>query len=428
VASRVETTKQVVAAIRAADPRPRVLVNGSAIGFYGDRGDEILDEGATAGRDFLADLVVAWERAARDATEVTRVVLFRTGLVLAGDAPAQIALRAQGIKVELGIDLLQRIVRAYPDVAVMMVTAAVDTHLAVQAMKLGAYDYVTKPFNLEELSVHVEKALERRQLLLENREHHRLLEQRVAEQTQEIRAHLALERQRRAELHHTLNLLEESYHDTIDALIMALDYRDNETQGHTQRVSVYTVELAQALGVGGSEMETIKRGAILHDIGKIGVSDTILRKPAKLTEQEWVEMKRHVEYGYNMLKDIAFLQDAAKIVLHHHERYDGGGYPNGLAAEQIPPGARIFMIADAFDAMTSNRSYRQAMAAEEALAEILRNSGTQFDPAAVRAFLSVYQERFVGSVLPGKDGASGQRLSESLKRAILEAAGLEKGP
>ncbi len=293
-----------------------------------------------------------------------------------------------------GIDLLQRIVRTYPDVAVIMLTAAVDTHLAVEAMKLGAYDYVTKPFHLEELSVHVEKALERRQLLLENREHHRLLEQRVAEQTQEIRAHLALERQRREELHHTLNLLEESYHDTIDALIMALDYRDNETQGHTQRVSVYTVELAQALEVSGSELETIKRGAILHDIGKIGVSDTILRKPAKLTEQEWVEMKRHVEYGYNMLKDIAFLQDAAKIVLHHHERYDGLGYPNKVSNGSVLFGARIFVVADTFDAMTSERPYRKALPYDQVKAEIVRCSGTQFDPRVVETFAAIPKERW----------------------------------
>jgi len=135
-----------------------------------------------------------------------------------------------------GIDLLQRLVQGYPETAVVMLTAAADAQIAVQAMKLGAYDYITKPFNLEELAVHVEKALERRLLLVENRAYHRSLEERVAEQTREIREHLQLERRRREELNHTLTLLEQSYTDTIDALIMALDYRDNETQGHTQRV------------------------------------------------------------------------------------------------------------------------------------------------------------------------------------------------
>ena len=308
-----------------------------------------------------------------------------------------------------GIDLLQRIVPTYPDVAVIMLTAAADTHMAVHAMKLGAYDYVTKPFNLEELSVHVEKALERRQLLMENRAHHRLLEQRVTEQTQEIREHLRLERQRREELHHTLNLLEQSYYATIDALIMALDYRDNETQGHTQRVSVYALEMARTLGVSGSDLETIKRGAILHDIGKIGVSDAILRKPEKLTQQEWVEMKKHVQYGYEMLKDIAFLQDAAKIVLHHHERYDGLGYPTGVSNGSVLFGARIFVVADTFDAMTSERPYRKALPYEQVRAEISRCSGSQFDPLVVDTFLGVPKPRW-----------------EELRQTVDEALALRK--
>ncbi|HET8761620.1 MAG TPA: HD domain-containing phosphohydrolase [Nitrospiria bacterium] len=293
-----------------------------------------------------------------------------------------------------GIDLLKRLVLSYPEIAVVMLTAAADTQVAVQAMKLGAYDYITKPFNLEELTVHVEKALERRQLLVENRAYHRSLEQRVAEQTREIREHLQLERRRREEINHTLTLLERSYTDTIDALIMALDYRDNETQGHTQRVSVYTVELAERMGVSAADLETIKRGAVLHDIGKIGVPDTILRKPAKLTDAEWTEMRRHVQYGYGMLKDIAFLRDAAKIVLHHHERYDGLGYPNQASRNEILFGARIFVVADTFDAMTSERPYRKALPYQDARAEILRCAGTQFDPRVVDTFLGVAPVRW----------------------------------
>ncbi len=294
-----------------------------------------------------------------------------------------------------GIDLLKRLVQAYPETAVVMLTAAADTQVAVQAMKLGAYDYITKPFNLDELTVHVEKALERRQLFVENRAYHRSLEQRVAEQTREIREHLVLERHRREELDHALTLLELSYNDTIDALIMALDYRDNETQGHTQRVSVYSVELAERLGVNGADLETLKRGAILHDIGKIGVPDTILRKPSKLTDAEWTEMRRHVQYGYEMLKDIAFLQDAAKIVLHHHERFDGLGYPNKASRENILFGARIFVVADTFDAMTSERPYRHALPYDDAQAEISRCAGTQFDPRVVDTFLNVPPRRWM---------------------------------
>jgi putative nucleotidyltransferase with HDIG domain len=176
---------------------------------------------------------------------------------------------------------------------------------------------------------------------------------------------------------------------------MALDYRDNETQGHTQRVSVYTVELAKRLDVDGADLEIIKRGAILHDIGKIGVSDTILRKPAKLTDAEWFEMRRHVQYGYEMLKDIAFLRDAAKIVLHHHERFDGMGYPNGASRDEILFGARIFVVADTFDAMTSARPYRRALSYDDAQAEIARCAGTQFDPRVVDTFLKVPPTRWL---------------------------------
>ena len=293
-----------------------------------------------------------------------------------------------------GIDLLQRIAKVHPDIAVLMLTAASDTSNAVHAMKLGAYDYIVKPASLEALSIHVEKALERRQMVLENREHHRLLEQRVAEQTQEIREHLRQEQRRREELHHALGLLERSYQDTIEALIMALDYRDNETQGHTQRVAVYTEELAATLGLNHAERETLKRGAILHDIGKIGVSDSILRKPGKLTDAEWIEMKKHVQYGYEILKDIVFLRDAAEIVRHHHERYDGKGYPNGFSNGSVLFGARVFVVADTFDAMTSERPYRKALSYDAARDEIARCSNTQFDPRVTEAFLSIHPTRW----------------------------------
>jgi HD-GYP domain-containing protein (c-di-GMP phosphodiesterase class II) len=175
----------------------------------------------------------------------------------------------------------------------------------------------------------------------------------------------------------------------------------------------------------------ISWGALLHDVGKIAIPDLILRKPDRLTEEEWVTMRSHPQAGSDILMEVDFLAPAAAMVYAHHERYDGGGYPRGLVGEQIPLGARIFMIADAFDAMTSDRVYRRAMPAEEALAEILRNSSTQFDPAAVRAFLSVYQKRFVGTMRHRQFGdrslVSGARmeLSESLKKAIAEAAGLD---
>jgi putative nucleotidyltransferase with HDIG domain len=176
------------------------------------------------------------------------------------------------------------------------------------------------------------------------------------------------------------------------------------------------------------EGRNIYWGALLHDVGKIAVPDVILRKPGSLTDDEWVTMRGHTRAGYEILQKVSFLTTASEMVYSHHERFDGSGYPRGIAGEEIALGARIFAIADAFDAMTSDRTYRNALPAEEALAELLRNSGTQFDPSAVRAFLSVYQKRFVGTVhhrhLSGAPGGPSE-LSEALKQAIAEAAGLD---
>jgi putative nucleotidyltransferase with HDIG domain len=219
--------------------------------------------------------------------------------------------------------------------------------------------------------------------------------------------------------------LDKAYDGTLRSLVAALDARDSETGGHSSRVADLTAAIAEEMGISRDteEGKIIAWGALLHDVGKIAVPDAILRKPGKLDEAEWVEMRSHARAGFDIVKGVEFLAPAAEIVLAHHERFDGGGYPRGLAGEEVPLGARIFMIADTFDAITSKRPYKEAIPAEEALAEILRHSGTQFDPAAVRAFLRVYQARFVGS-----SPRSGPRpqLSESLKQAILEAAGLEK--
>ncbi len=217
-----------------------------------------------------------------------------------------------------------------------------------------------------------------------------------------------------------------AYDGTLRSLVAALDARDSETAGHSERVADLTMAIATEMGI---EQDTeqwrhLSWGALLHDVGKIAIPDAILRKPSRLTEEEWEAMRTHPHAGHEILQGVDFLAPAAHIVLAHHERFDGTGYPNRLVGEEIPLGARIFMIADAFDAMTSERTYRRAMPAEEALVEILRNSGSQFDPAAVSAFLGVYQKRFVGSE---RARLHGRQLSDSLKKAIVEAAGLEKG-
>ena len=188
------------------------------------------------------------------------------------------------------------------------------------------------------------------------------------------------------ELEGALRERERTYDTTLVALANALDVRDSETGGHSDRVLRYMELIIKELGISGSDVAFLRRGALLHDIGKIGVPDHILRKPAALSESEWATMRKHPEYGARIISGIPFLEDVARIVRHHHERWDGNGYPDRLRGEEIPLGARVFAIADSFDAMTSDRPYRRAMSVEAACGEITRCRGTQFDPAIVDAF------------------------------------------
>jgi HD-GYP domain-containing protein (c-di-GMP phosphodiesterase class II) len=188
--------------------------------------------------------------------------------------------------------------------------------------------------------------------------------------------------------------LKDTYDGTLEALVTALDARDRETKGHSTRVMKYTLDIARRLGFqpGNPAWEDLKRAALLHDVGKIGVSDFILHKPGPLTPEEWEEMRRHPGIAHDMLRGVSFLSKPSEVVLSHHERFDGKGYPRGLASEEIPIGARIFAVADTFDAMTSDRPYRRALPWEAARDEIVRNSGSQFDPQVVEAFLQAYEE------------------------------------
>ncbi len=274
-----------------------------------------------------------------------------------------------------GVELLRFIKSHDPDVSVIMITGALDLATAVESLKLGASDYLTKPFDLIAVRRAVDKALEHRQLMLENRCYQIELERLVHERT--------------FELDGALRDLEESYRFTLEALAAALDAREHETQAHSQRVREYASTLAQRLGLGGEELINVGRGALLHDVGKIGVPDSILLKPSKLTPEEWVQMKRHPRVGYELLRGIKFLAPAAEIVLAHQERWDGKGYPNGLIGDQIPLGARVFGVVDTLDAMTSNRPYRKALSFEAAREEVRRCSGTQFDPKVAEAFLGI---------------------------------------
>ena len=190
------------------------------------------------------------------------------------------------------------------------------------------------------------------------------------------------------ELSVSLKEIEGTYEATLIALVSALDAREHEVQSHSQRVRAYTLTLAKKIGLEGHELRDISRGSLLHDVGKIGISDNILLKPAKLTEEEWMEMRKHPHIGYQILEGIKFLEGAASIVYSHQECYDGSGYPRGLKGEEIPLGARLFAVADTLDAMTSDRPYRKALSMDAAREEILRCSGTQFDSQIAKLFLS----------------------------------------
>ena len=286
-----------------------------------------------------------------------------------------------------GVKLLQALQEGHPDIEVVMITGVVDVEVALQAIRMGASDYLTKPFNLEEVRFTIQKVLEKRRLILENREYQRNLEEKVAERT----AQLVLKHQ---EIESLFEKLQSSYETTLEALAAALDTRDTDTQGHSVRVSEYTAVIAQRMGVKEPELTDIRRGALLHDVGKIGISDAVLRKPGKLTPEEWAEMKIHPEIGHRILSGILFLENSLPIVLSHQERYDGSGYPRGLRGEEIPLGARIFAVVDTLDAMTSDRPYRRALTYEDAQEEIIRNQGIQFDPRVVEVLLTISPEEW----------------------------------
>jgi HD-GYP domain-containing protein (c-di-GMP phosphodiesterase class II) len=189
-------------------------------------------------------------------------------------------------------------------------------------------------------------------------------------------------------------LVEERTGNLLSGLVSALDLRDSETQWHSRRVGLYARRLAAELGVTGRELDDVERGAMLHDIGKIGVRDAVLLKPGPLNDEEWQEMRRHPALGYEILKEIAFLERARMIPLHHQERWDGTGYPAGLRGEQICLGARVFAVVDTYDAITSDRPYRRARGYEVARREIERYAGLQFDPAVVAAWMSIPPEEW----------------------------------
>jgi len=274
-----------------------------------------------------------------------------------------------------GLQFLKAARALDPDAAIIMLTGVADIKTAIESLKHGAYDYIVKPVNMDEILIAAERALERRQLVIERREYQTMLERRVEEATRDLAA--------------ALKELQVTYWTTLEALGSALDTRDVGTEAHSRRVHGYALATARAHGVPEELIKDIEHGVLLHDIGKIGIPDAILLKPGPLTPEEWKIMRTHPEVGRRLVERIPFLRQAAPIVYHHHERWDGTGYPLGLKGEQIPLGARIFAVVDAFDAMTFDRPYSKAISFEAAKAEIRRCAGTHFDPAVVKTFLSI---------------------------------------
>ena len=279
-----------------------------------------------------------------------------------------------------GLELVPLVRELSPDTLVVMVSGSQEIESAVEALRAGAFDYIVKPFDLEHLHFAVRRALEHQRLLAARSGYETYLERTIARRTEELDG--------------ALRSCESAYRLTLKALVAALETRDQETHDHSERVVNFSLRLGRELGLDSEQTRSLEFGSLLHDIGKIGVPDAILRKPAGLTEDEWVRMREHPLHGQKILGGIPFLEGAARVVAQHHEKWDGGGYPLGLRGEEIDLCARIFAVADAFDAITSDRVYRTGRTYEAALAELEGCAGVQFDPRVVEAFRRVPRQEW----------------------------------
>ncbi len=295
--------------------------------------------------------------------------------IILGEHPVDLVISDIMMPGRSGVELLRDLKKVNHDIAVLMITGLSDMNTAMECVHLGADDYITKPFGINRVVLTVKNLIERRSLALEKKNYQVSLEFKVMEQTSQIRK--------------TMNELSNAYDNTLSALVKALDVREKEVGSHSERVMNYTAFLGGKLGMAGRELQELSKGALLHDIGKIGISDNILLKPGQLDDGEWIEMRKHPQVGYAILSEIDFLKTPAEIILGHHERFDGTGYPKQLRGEQIPIGSRIFSVVDTLDAMTSDRPYRRALPFSMVVAEIIKYRGTQFDPAIADLFLSI---------------------------------------
>lgn len=302
------------------------------------------------------------------AAAVTRIRENEFGVVLASTHQKDIT----------GHELIPYLRKVSPDTIPIFLSEANTAGNTVKAFRAGAFEVVQMPISLKAIESAVDKAFSKFELKRLKDNYHNHLEELVAERT--------------AELDKALDEIENSYRMTLKALVQALETRDSETHGHSERVVTFSLRLGYELGLEKEALRDLELGALLHDIGKIGVPDAILHKPAKLNKKEWTKMKLHPLHGQTILRNIQFLEGAGRIVAQHHEKWDGSGYPVGLRGEDIELGARIFSVVDAFDAIVSNRVYRSGRSYEDALEEIEKFSGTQFDPMVVESFKRVPSE------------------------------------
>jgi response regulator RpfG family c-di-GMP phosphodiesterase len=277
-----------------------------------------------------------------------------------------------------GLEMIPHVASISPEAVVLMISGMQTIESAIEALRVGAFDYIMKPFDLRQVEAAVKRALEHYELREAKRRYENHLEELVTQRTRE--------------LDQALLSLEDAYRSTLKALTAALETRDAETHGHSERVVTFSLRLGRELGLNKAQMTALEFGSLLHDIGKIGVPDAILRKPAKLDEAEWTKMREHPLHGQAILREIEFLAGASRVVAQHHERWDGTGYPLGLRAEEIDMNARIFAVADAFDAMISDRVYRRGRSYEAAAEELDAWADRQFDPRVVAAFHRVPRE------------------------------------
>jgi len=312
-----------------------------------------------------------------------------------------------------GLDMIPHVKEISPNTVVVMISGMQTVESAIGALRLGAFDYLMKPFDLRQVEAVVIRALEHHDLIVAKQRYENHLEELVEQRT--------------VELDRALDSLEDAYRSTLRALTAALETRDSETHGHSERVVSYSLRLGREYGLNRDEMKALEFGSLLHDIGKIGVPDSILRKPAKLTEEEWVRMKEHPLHGQQILRGIEFLKGAARVVAQHHEKWDGSGYPLGLRAVDIDVCARIFSVADAFDAITSDRVYRRGKSYEAAAEELDEWAGRQFDPKVVAAFHRVpkedWEELHRRSLLPKHDEFDVRQMVQMLESQLEAAVG-----